>query len=151
MNILIPYNFSRSDEKTVDYVIENFSGNKDAEVDILHLYIPMPSISADRTTVLNRMSESLNYLNKRITELETELDAVKASFVRSGFPEEKVKTFFKAKQKTIAQEIIDMAQNKPYDMVILNRATKTITGFFSGSVFTKVVSSLKNIPVLVLT
>jgi hypothetical protein len=58
---------------------------------------------------------------------------------------------FQPAKKDIAQEIVDLIRSEGFDTVVLNRTSGKMTRFFSGNVFTKVVLSVANVTVLIVT
>ena len=66
-------------------------------------------------------------------------------------PEKRLHTAFVAKKKDIAGEIVDFATAGGFDVVVLNRKPARIIRFFAGSVLTKVLATLKDITVCVVS
>jgi hypothetical protein len=68
-----------------------------------------------------------------------------------GFPAEQIKTIFEPRKKDVADDIIDLALSKSFDVVVLSRTPGKIKGFFTGNVFSKVVKSLKDTTVCIVS
>lgn len=149
--ILIPYNFTVNDKKALDFVIRTFSKSEDTEITLFNVYIPVPQIETRGSPVMEKMSGNLMYLQQKIREQEEELKAAREKLIQNGFPAAKVKYIFKPQKKDIAQDIIDTISSGGYNLVILNRSPGRIVKFFTGSVFNKVITGLKDVIVLVVT
>jgi hypothetical protein len=50
----------------------------------------------------------------------------------------------------IAREIIQLARDKAYKTIVLNRSGN-ITGFFKAEVFSRVITSLKDVTITIVT
>lgn len=149
--ILIPYNFTNPDQKAADFVIHTFSHVEDIEITLFHAYIPLPPIEAMRSTVMQKIESNLSYLQQKINEQEEELISVREKLVESGFSEEQVNYVFDPKEKDIASHIIDLAREKKYDTIVLNRRSGRMTRFFTISTYVKVAGSLSDVVVCLLT
>jgi len=58
---------------------------------------------------------------------------------------------FTPKDKDIAQDIINISQKGQFDIVVINRKPGKIARYFLGSVFDKVVTSLRDVTVCIVT
>ncbi|MFZ0133797.1 MAG: universal stress protein [Desulfobacterales bacterium] len=147
--LLLPYNFSDSDRKALDFAIDTFGHRDDIEVTLFHAYTPLPSIEVSNDTVTGRLKQNVAYLNQKVSELEAALLGVKEELVRRGFSDEKVKLKFKPRKKEIAAEIIDFHTGEKFTLLVLNRKPGRIGRFFTGSVHTKVAAALRNATVCI--
>ncbi|MFO7686001.1 MAG: universal stress protein [Desulfobacterales bacterium] len=147
--LLLPFNFSDSDRKALDFAIGTFGHRNDIEVTIFHAYTPLPSIEVSSETVTGRLKGSMAYLGQKVSELETSLQEVKQEFVRHGFSNDMVKIKFKARRKEIAAEIIDLHTGEKFNLLVLNRKPGRIGRFFTGSVHAKVAAALRNTTVCI--
>ena len=143
--ILVPYNFTSSDEKSIDLVIQTFGQHQDAEITLFHSYIPVPDIDVSDKTVMSRMAGNLSYLRQKITELEVEIIKARDRLISAGFPNERVSYVFKPQEKDTAQEIIEHANKGKFTAIVLNRSPSSIRKFFTVSVSKKVIKALKNL------
>jgi nucleotide-binding universal stress UspA family protein len=141
--ILLPYNFTDTDQKAVNFVIDLFAHLKDVDVTIFNAYTAVPEIETSETSVTGKLKGSLSYLTQKISEQETELDAVKQQLVQAGFAGSKINCIFKPRKKDIASEIMGLASENQYDVIVLNRKHARVTRFFSGSISNKLVMALK--------
>ena len=147
--LLLPYNFTASDRKALDFTIRNFAHREDIEVMLFHAYTPLPDVELRSETVTGRLKESFSYLNQKLSELEITFQEVKDELAKKGFGLDRVKSTFKPRKKEIAGEIIDLHSNEKYDIMVLSRKTGRIGRFFSGSVHSKVIAALRNTTVCV--
>ena len=143
--ILVPYNFTSNDVKSIDLVIQTFGQYQDAEITLFHSYIPVPDIDVSDKTVMSRMAGNLSYLRQKINELEIEIKKARDRLVSAGFAIEKVNYIFKPQEKDTAQEIIDQANKGRFTGIVLNRSPNSIRNFFTLSVSKKVIKALKNL------
>jgi hypothetical protein len=141
--ILVPYNFTSNDEKSIDLVIQNFGQQQDAQVTLFHAYIPVPDIDISDKTVMGRMAANLSYLRQKINELEVELVKAKDRLINAGFHDDRVAYVFKPQEKDAAQEIIDLAKKGKFTAIVLNSSPVSIRKFFTLSVSKKVIKTLK--------
>ena len=149
--ILLAYNFTRLDQKAVDFAIETFAQLKDAEITIFNAYTPVPDIEAVDTSITGKLKSSMTYLMQQIAHRETELKEVAKKLLQGGFAEGRINTEFRPRKRDIASEIIDLTRTDNYDIVVLNRKHARVTRFFSGSVSHKVVMTLKDTTVCIVS
>ena len=147
--ILVPYNFSSQDEKAIAFVTRLSAHEPDTEVILFHVYTPLPKVTTAKTTVMEKMHESMTYLMQQIKDREKELEAVKDRLVAGGLAEEKVQPLFLPRGKDVASEICQQAREHDCQMVILNRKSGKVSRFFTGSVYRTVVPAMKGRTVVV--
>ncbi len=151
LKILLPFNFTRNDEKALNFVISTFSRQEHAEITLFNAYMPVPVMEVRSSPVMEQMMGKLSYLSQKIKEQEDELKVVRDRLLASGFSQNKIHTIFEPKKKDIAADIIDIALTGSFDVVVLNRKPGKIARFFTGSVFSKVVTALKGTTVCVVS
>lgn len=149
--ILLPYHFTRLDQKALDFVIDTFGRIEDITVTVFNAYTPIPEIDTEATSVTGKLKGSLSYLSQKIKENETALNEVKDKLVDRGFPEKQVNCIFRPRKRDIASEIIDLVNSEDFDTIVLNRKHARVTRFFSGSISHKVVMTLKDVTVCIVT
>ncbi|NIS39146.1 universal stress protein [Candidatus Saccharibacteria bacterium] len=76
---------------------------------------------------------------------------MKDLLVEGGFAEKQVNCVFRPRKKDIASEIIDLVNSDHFDTIVLNRKHARVTRFFSGSISHKVVISLKDVTVCIVS
>ena len=149
--ILLAYNFTRLDQKAVDFAIDAFAHLNDVEITVFNAYTPVPEIETVDTSITGKLKNSMSYLTQQIAQREKELNAVGQILLQGGFAENRIKTEFRPRKRDIASEIIDIFRDNSYDVVVLNRKPARVTRFFSGSVSHKVVMSLKDSTVCIVS
>jgi hypothetical protein len=149
--ILLPYNFTNGDQRALDFVISTFGHLEDVEVTLFYAYTPMPEIKFNGNPVMDKLKENLSYLSQKIKEQEVGLSAAKRNLIENGFSENQVHHVFKPRQKDVPGEIIDLATKGHHDLIVINRKPGKVTRFFTGSVFMKVVSGLKDKTICLVT
>jgi hypothetical protein len=152
--ILIPYNFTDLDKKALAFVSQTFSHIQEVEVTIFNVYTPIPSFERPGTPVMSVMRkphENLSYLNKLIADQQNALEKAKQSILSNGFSEDRVRLVFKPKKMNIASHIIETAMNEKHDVIVINRKSGKVGRFFTGSVFNKVITSLKDITICIIS
>ena len=149
--ILLPYNFTSHDQKALDFAIRSFAHQKDVEITLFNAYTPVPEIEVRGSPVMETMRGNLGYLSQKIKEQEDELKVVRNKLLEKGFSKDRIHTVFEPKKKDIAGDIVNLALKGRFNVVVLNRKPGKITRFFAGSVFNKVVTSLKEATVCIVS
>lgn len=142
LKILVPYNFTRNDEKAVAFVIDSFSQVEDTEITLFHTYVPVPDIEVSDKTVMARLSGNLNYLRQKIYDLERAIQDAAERLIEAGFPPKKVHYVFRPRHKETAREIIDQALEGKFGAIVLNHNPHKIRKFFMPSISKKVSKAL---------
>jgi hypothetical protein len=151
LKILLPYNFRTLDQKALAFANHAFGHLEDVEITLFHAYTPLPEIEADSTSVMGKLKGDLSYLSQKITQQETELKAVQDQLLETGFEPKRVHNIFKPRKKDIAGEIIELVTTDKFNVVIINHKSGKASRFFTGSVFNKVVSALKDTTVCIVS
>lgn len=149
--ILLPYNFTSNDQKALDFVIRSFAHQQDVELTLFNAYTSVPDIEVRGSPIMETMRGNLSYLSQKIKEQEDELMVVRNKLLERGFSKDRIHTVFEPKKKDIAGEIVDLALKGRFNVVVLNRKPGKIARFFTGSVFDKVVTSLKETTVCIVS
>ncbi len=150
-HLLVPYNFSNEDEKSLKFVIRRYSQTADVEVTLIHLYTSVPEVDVRNNPIMEKMSANLAYLKQQQNENEEALEAARKRLVENGFKDDQVHTVFRPIRRDVANDLIDYAEKERVSLVVLNRNPERITRFFVRSVSDKVISRLKDIEVVVVT
>ena len=149
--VLIPYNFTEIDRRALDFVIRTYTACNGCTITLLHIYVPLPKIETASSTVMGRLSSSMHYLTSELNEKESDLNKAKRYLQEGGFSEKQVDLIFKPRSRQIADEIVEIVQNEGYDVVVLNCRPYRITRAFAQSVHNKVIASLRNVTVCIVT
>ncbi len=142
--ILVTYNFTSYDQKALDFVIRIFAHLKDVEVTLLNVYTPVPKLDTRESPVMAKFQRNLDYLTQKVKEQEAGLKEARQYLVQNGFTENQFSYLYKPRKKDIIGEIVDIATKDNFNIVVMNRKPGKVTRFFTGSVFNKVVSALKD-------
>jgi len=149
--LLLPYNFTRFDQKALDFVTRIFGKLEDIEVTVFNAYTPVPEIETAGSSVTGKLKGSLTYLSQKISEQKTELQTIKQKLVENGFEEGFVHTVFQPRKREVASEIIDIATNNKFDVIVIGHKPGKATRFFTGSRYSKVIAALKGVTVCVVS
>ena len=149
--ILVPYNFRPEDKRSISFVEQAFSHHAAVDITLFNAFTPVPELKTSGSTVMDRVKGNLSYLQKRQNELAEELEQVRKAIVEKGFEDDRVHTIFKARKLDVAGEIIAAARDGLVDMVVLSRRHGKVSGFFTGSVYQKVVHGLKRVTVCIVS
>jgi nucleotide-binding universal stress UspA family protein len=149
--ILVAYNFTSLDQKALDFVANAFGHLEGIEITIFHAYTPVPDIETEASLVTGKLKGSLSYLSQQILQRENELKAVVARLGQDGFPATRINTVFKPRKKDIASEIINLTRDTKFDVIVLNHKAARVARFFTGSVSSKVVMTLKDTTVCIVS
>jgi nucleotide-binding universal stress UspA family protein len=149
--ILLAYNFSSLDQKAIEFVTSAFAHIEGVDITVFHAFTPLPDIEAEASLVTGRLKGSLSYLSQQIMQRENDLKAVTEYLARNGFAAERIHTVFRARKKDVATEIINLTRDTKFDAVVLNRKAARVTRFFSGSVSHKVIMTLKDTTVCIVS
>jgi hypothetical protein len=149
--ILLPYNFTRLDQKAIDFVSRTFVHLDEFEITLFNAYTPVPEVEAHSASVMGKLKGNLTYLSQQIMQQEAELKIVKDKLVQGGFASSRIQILFKPRKKDIAAEIIDLATRDKFSVVVINHKPGKASRFLTGSVFNKVVSVLKDVTVCIVS
>ena len=149
--ILLPYNFTILDQKALAFVNSTFGCLEEVEITLFYAYTPLPQIEAESTSVMGKLKGNLGYLSQKIMQQETELKAVAEKMLQTGFAQNRIHTAFKPRKKDIATEIIELVSKDNFSVIVINHKPGKASRFFTGSVFSKVVSALKDTTVCIVS
>jgi len=149
--LLLPYNFTRFDQKALDFVINTFGKSKNVDITVFNAYTPIPEIDTAATSITGKLKGSLSYLSQKISEQEAELQSIKQKLVENGFKDGHVHTVFQARKKEVAAEIVDIAVDQKFDVIVISHKPGKAARFFTGSRYNKVISALKDVTVCVVS
>ena len=149
--ILMPYNFTPTDQKALDFVIRSFAGRENLKVTLFHTYSPLPEIDVKANPEIRKMMSGVNFLAKELKEKENGLNSAKEYLVQNGFSGKNVECVFKKKAKNNVDEILDKAIDGKYKVIVLSYKKSKATQLFVRSAHNKELSTLKNITVCIAT
>ena len=149
--ILLAYNFTGLDEKAIDFVATVFAHIEGVEITIFHVFTPVPDIETQASLVTGKLKGSLSYLSQQIMERENDLKTVTEKLTQKGFMADRIHTVFRPRKRDVAGEIINLIRETKFDAIVLNRKPARVTRFFSGSVSHKVLMTLKDTTVCIVS
>lgn len=150
--ILIPYNFTSNDEKSLDFITSRYLNDQQVHLTLYHAYQPVPEISSKNDPIMNRMNQNMAYLRKILSDQEEEFQQVKASLTQKGFSSTDIECVFTPLKEELATDIINQARTRHCDAVVLNRNPSNIINYFTKSISKTVSNSLApNITVHIVT
>lgn len=149
--LLVPFNFTRYDQKALEFVIRQFANQSDIEVTLFSVYAKVPEIKSSGSPIMEKMKSNLIYLSQKNKELEEALIEAQSTLIRSGFSKNQVRYLFAPRQKDIAYEIINIVKKEKFNLVVINHKPGKATHLFTGNVFSKVVNALKNTVICIVT
>jgi len=149
--ILLAYNFTRLDQKAIDFVSSAFAHIERVDITIFHTFTPVPDFDTGAGQVTGKLKGSLSYLSQQIMQRENDLKSVSEKLAQNGFTADRIHTIFKPRKKDIAGEIINLTRDTKFDAIVLNRKATRVARFFSGSVSNKIVMTLKDTTVCIVS
>lgn len=149
--ILLAYNFTSLDQKAIEFASSAFAHIEGIEITVFHAFTPVPDIETDAGLVTGKLKGSLSYLSQQIMQRENDLKSVAEKMTRTGLAADRIHTVFKPRKKDIAGEIIGLTRDSNFDAIVLNRKATRVARFFSGSVSNKVVMTLKDTTVCIVS
>ena len=148
--VLVPYNFTAQEEKTLDFVVGTYANRDDVQITLFNAYTPLPTVDMDASPELSKMRGAMASLSSELREKEAGLKSAKEFLLQNGLRDDQVDYIFKAKDRSVADEIMDAVSKGHYRVLVLSRQLK-VSRLFGRSVHTKVLSSLKDITVCIVT
>ena len=149
--ILVPYNFTASDNKAVDFVVDTYAHRNDVKITLFSTYAPLPKIDMDDSPVLYKMRNGMAYLSEDIKQREAGLKSIKEYLLEEGFSDDQVDYVFKEREKPILDEILGAVSKGHYKVLVLSRQSGKATRLFARSLHEKMVQTLKDITICIAT
>lgn len=149
--IMVPFNFTAQDKKSLEFLIDTYSDRKNAHITLLHVYAPLPNIDSTGSHEMKKMAEGIAYLTGEKRRKEEGLDSAREFLVQNGFESKQIDFIFKEKEKVIADEIIDAVNEGNYNILVLSRQPGKVKRMFARSVHTKLFASLKKVTICIPT
>ena len=149
--ILVAYNFTNLDKKAIDFVTNTFAHIDGVEITFFHAYSPLPEIETQASEVTGKLMSSLSYLSQQVMERENDFKATIENLSKNDLANSRVNAVFRPRKKDIASEIIGLNRETNFDVIVLNRKASRVTRFFSGSVSNKILMTLKETTVCIVS
>jgi len=83
--LLVPFNFTSYDQKTLDFVIRHFAHQGNIAATLFSVYSPVPVIKSVRSPIMEKMKSNLVYLSQKNNELEAALVEAQSTLIKGGF------------------------------------------------------------------
>ena len=144
LHVLVPSNFMSNDDKSLEFVIQNYAHNKDARITLFHTYAPTPEIEISNDAIMERISHNMFYLKQFQKSLEKEQQKAKGKLVKGGFENAQLNSIFTPLKNDIATDIINLVKEQKFNVVVMNRNPSKIAKFFMKSVSKRVSYGLKD-------
>lgn len=151
LKILLPFSFTAYDQKALEFVKHTYGHRSGAQVTLFFAHTPPPKIDRKDSPMLDRIASDLLYLERLVEEQKNSLEEARRKLIDGGFLQAGVHCVFAARKKDIAGEIVDQAVTGDFDVVVLHNKPRRATRFFSGTVYSRVVSALSGKTVCVIT
>jgi len=149
--VLLAYNFTSLDQKALEFVNSAFAHIDGVEITIFHAFTPVPDIETEASLVTGKLKGSLTFLSQQIMQRENDLKSVAEKLTQTGLAADRIHTVFRPRKRDIAGEIIGLTREAKFDAIVLNRKATRVARFFSGSVSNKVVMTLKDATVCIVS
>ena len=147
--VLVLYNFTVDDQKSMDFVVNAFSHREDSHITLFNSYPPLPEIDVKASPELAKMSRGVAFLATEISRKEEGLTSAKAYLIQNGFSDRQVDFLLKKRTKSESKEIIDHLAKGEYNALVLSPQAGRLSRFFSRGVHHQVLATLKNITVCI--
>lgn len=149
--VLVPFNFSDYDERALHYVIRNYAGQRWANVTLFHAYTPLPELDGYTNPSVRRVKSTMASMWREVREKEQDLKRVLGDLRDSGFSEDQLDCIFKAREKSIGDEIVRACREGKYDTVVLCRKPGKASRILSRTVHDKLLTSLRDTEIVIIT
>jgi nucleotide-binding universal stress UspA family protein len=147
--IAIPVDGSENALRSLDYLSLMYDPEHDIEATIFYVLTSLPLTLTEDPTMDRETAEKLKAVKaKNIRMAERILLEAKTALIRKGFPEDRIKTFYRKKKISVAQEICVWAESKLADAVLMTtRGRSRLEAFFMGEVASRTLEYCRVCPV----
>lgn len=142
VKILIPYNFTVNDEKSIDFVTTRFAEKKDVEITLFHAYSPVPEIDMRNSPIMEKLARETSHLKHQQTEKKERFDKIRQSLIAQGFDTTLIHCLFVPVKQDIAEDIITLCITQKFEIVVLTRNPGNIINYFTRSISKRVTRKL---------
>ena len=151
LNILMPYNFTSYEEKSLEFLIKNFVHREEVRILLFHSYTPIPAVDMTASPEMKKMTSGMAFLTEEARRKEEGLHLIEQRLQRNGFREAQIACRFKKREKSVADEIMAVARDEKAEILVLSRRPGKVGRLFARSVHVRVLSNLKNITICIPT
>lgn len=138
VKILIPYNFTMNDEKSIDFVGHRYAGKEDVDITLFHAFILVPEIDTRNNPIMDKMTRNTSYLRQQQDEQKNALEEARQKLMDYGFAGQHIHCRYIPIRQDIARDIIWLWKTEKFDVVVLNRNPGNIINYFSRSISKRV-------------
>ena len=138
VKILIPYNFTMNDEKSIDFVGHRYAKREDVEITLFHAFTSVPEIDTRNNPIMDKMTRNTSYLRQKQEEQKNALEAARQKLMGYGFAGQHIHCRYIPIRQDIARDIIWLWKTENFDVVVLNRNPGNIINYFSRSISKRV-------------
>ena len=134
VDILIPYNFTINDTKSIDFVKQKYSSDKETKITLFHAYTPVPKIDITNNPIMEKITSQTSYLRYKQQERKNALWEVRQDFIDQGFDGDNINCIFTPIKQDIAVDIINIVESGKFNVIVLNNNPGNILNYFSRSI-----------------
>lgn len=147
--LVVPVDGSENAMRSLDYIHLMYGNDHNLEVSLKYVLPSLPPIFEDEPSLKRETAMKLKALeNKSVRMAERILSEAKKILVGKGFQEDRVKTVYRKKDMSIAQDICNWAEAKRADAVLVTtRGRSRLEAFFMGEVSAKLLDYCRVCPV----
>ncbi len=139
VKILIPYNFTLNDQKSIDFVGHRYSERQEVDITLFHAYTPVPEMDIRDTPIMKKVVHNASFLLLQQDERKNALEEVRSQLMNHGIAGHNVHCIFRPVRVDIATDIIQLWKEGKFDVVVLNRNPGNIVNFFNRSISKRIV------------
>lgn len=138
VKILIPYNFTMNDEKSIDFVGHRYARKEDVDITLFHAFTLVPEIDTRNNPIMDKMTRNTSYLRQQQDEQKNALEEARQKLMDYGFAGQHIHCRYIPIRQDIARDIIWLWKTEKFDVVVLNRNPGNIINYFSRSISKRV-------------
>lgn len=132
--VLIPYNFTPNDNKSIDFAGRRYGEYEEVEITLFHAFTPVPEMTIKETPVMKKVVHNAAILQLRQNERKKKLEAAREKLMTYGIDGRSIHCIFTPVKVDVAMDLVRLWREGTYDVVILNRNPGNIVNFFSRSI-----------------
>ena len=134
IDILIPYNFTINDVKSIDFVEQRYGSEEKANITLFHAYTPVPEIDITNNPIMEKITHQTAYLRYKQKERRNALWEVRQKMMDQGFNGDNINCIFIPIKQDIAVDIINLVESGKFNIIVLNNNPGNILNYFSRSI-----------------
>jgi hypothetical protein len=151
LKVLMLYNFSVRDSKSLDFVVNAFAKRDDVKITIFNIYIPAPEVDTSANPEMKKMRTGLAYLEEECRRRESGLKASRSYLVENGFDKDQVDYALKKKERGLAEDIIAKIVEGRYRVLVMRPTKGKVGRLFNRGFHEKMIQELKGVDICIPT